>query len=508
MACVDPVSLLRRHFGYSGFRPGQLELVEAVLSGRDALGVLPTGGGKSVCYQVPALALRGLCVVLTPLVSLMEDQVRRAGQAGLRAAHLSAGQPSELRRAMLDRARSGALDLLFLAPERLEVHGFLDALVPAGVRLLAVDEAHCISEWGDDFRPSYRNIGRIRERIGAPVLALTATATPSVREDIARSLGLRDPVRVVRSFDRPNLRWGVYPGGSLADRAREAYRLIRYVRGPVIVYAGTRRAVDRVRDVLAGLGATTEAYHAGLEAAERTRIQQAFMEGRFRVVVATNAFGMGIDKSDIRLVIHAQLPSTLESYYQEAGRAGRDGEPSWCVAFRRRADEALGRGFIDRTHPPPAALADTHRRLLRMADPAQVVEASADELARRLGRRMTRQEALSQVGALERAGAVRLLDGSLEIDPDGTGSTRAGSQSLRMGIRRRAELTQARRLRAAARSKLRAVARYAIDRGCRRRALLAYFGEEAPPRCGACDRCAGALTPDRLVSIRNPWNDI
>lgn len=482
-------------------------MVEAVLSGRDALGVLPTGGGKSVCYQVPALALQGLCVVLTPLVSLMEDQVRRARRAGLRAGYLSAGQPPELRRAVLERARGGALELLFLAPERLEVRGFLEALVPAGVSLLAVDEAHCISEWGNDFRPSYRKIGRIRDRIRAPLLALTATATPFVREDIARSLGLRDPLRIVRSFDRPNLRWGVYPGGSLGDRARQAYELLRGVRGPAIVYAGTRRAVDRVRDELAGLGATTEAYHAGLDAAERTRIQKAFMEDRFRVVVATNAFGMGIDKSDIRLVIHVQLPSTLESYYQEAGRAGRDGAPSWCVAFRARTDEALGRGFIERTHPSPRALADLHRRLLGTADRTGVVEMTPNELARLLGRGLTGSEALSRVGALERAGAVRLLEGSLEIDPDGTGSTRAGSQSLRIGVRRHAELTQARRLRTAARSKLRAVARYATGRGCRRRALLAYFGEGAPPRCGGCDRCAEALTPDLLVSIKDPWND-
>jgi len=433
--------------------------------------------------------------------------VRRACQVGLRAAYLSAGQAPELRRATMGRACAGALELLFLAPERLEVRGFLEALLPAGVRLLAVDEAHCISEWGNDFRPSYRKIGHIRDRIGAPVLALTATATPTVREDIAQSLGLRDPVKVVRSFDRPNLRWGVYPGGSFGQRAREAYRLLRCVRGPAIVYAGTRRAVDRVRDELAGLGVTTEAYHAGLNAAERTRIQEAFMEDRFRVVVATNAFGMGIDKPDIRLVIHAQLPSTLESYYQEAGRAGRDGEASWCVAFRGRGDEALGRGFIERTHPSPAVLGDTHGRLLRMVDGGGVVKATPDGLATRLGRGLTGPDVLARLGALERAGAVRLLEGSLDIDPNGTGSTHAGSQSLRIGVRRRAELTQARRLRVAARSKLGAVTRYATGRGCRRRALLAYFGEGAPPRCGGCDRCAGALTPDLLVSIKDPWND-
>jgi len=507
MTSADPVVLLRRHFGYPGFRPGQQELVEAVLSGRDALGVLPTGGGKSVCYQIPALALGGLCVVITPLVSLMEDQVRRAAAGGLSAAYLSAGQRPEHRRAVLERARSGGLQVLFLAPERLEVPGFLEALAPAGVRLLAVDEAHCISEWGHDFRPAYRRIGRIRDRIRAPMLALTATATPHVREDILRSLDLRHPLKIVRSFDRPNLRWGVFSGGSLGHRVREAYRLLGRARGPAVVYAGTRGSVDGVRDALAGLGVATEAYHAGLDARERTRIQGDFMEGRFRVVVATNAFGMGIDKADIRLVVHVQLPSTLESYYQEAGRAGRDGAASWCVAFHARADEALGRGFVERAHPPLRVLGDTRRRLVGMADQGGVIEAAVGQIAQALGRGVTGAEALSRLGALARIGAVRLLQGSLNAEDDGTGSADAGSQWLRIGVRRHAELSPAGRLRAAAMSKLRAVARYATGRGCRRRSLLAYFGEVAPSRCGGCDRCTGASTPDLLVSIEHPWND-
>jgi len=230
---ADPRDVLRRHFGYSGFRPGQEPLVRAVLSGRDALGILPTGGGKSICYQVPALAMEGLCVVLTPLVSLMEDQVRRAGEVGLRASFLSAGQSARERRATMQQGRAGGLDVLFVAPERLGTPGFMDALREVGVGLLAVDEAHCISEWGHDFRPAYREIGRVRGAVGAPVLALTATATPRVRLDVEESLALRDPLRVVRSFDRPNLAWAVRRGGDLRSRCIAIHRLLPVLFRPL-----------------------------------------------------------------------------------------------------------------------------------------------------------------------------------------------------------------------------------------------------------------------------------
>lgn len=478
----DPRALLARHFGFPGFRPGQEDLVRAVLAGRDALGVLPTGGGKSVCYQVPALALDGLTLVITPLVSLMEDQVRRAGSAGLRAAHLSAGQTAGERRSIVEGARSGGLDLLFVAPERLGLRGFVESLGPARVRLLAVDEAHCISEWGHDFRPHYREIGSVRSHLGAPVLALTATATPQVRDDVAESLRLRDPLVVVRSFDRPNLSWAVVRGGTWASRAVAVGRLLRRIRGPAIVYAPTRRAVDDVRDALAALGVTTEAYHAGLAAGERTRVQQAFMEGSCRVVVATNAFGMGIDKADVRLVAHIQLPGTLEAYYQEAGRAGRDGEASWCVAFHGPGDGALARSFVDASHPPTRLLRRLHRALQALAGPDGEVRAEPEALAARLVGLVTPESLPPALAALERAVGVRVLD----PDPGG-----AEGGILRVGVRERVRLGPNLRLRRGALAKLRWIRRYARSRSCRRRVILAYFGEEAPRRCGACDRCRG-----------------
>jgi ATP-dependent DNA helicase RecQ len=480
----DPIEILRRSLGYAAFRPGQEELVRAVLHGRDALGILPTGGGKSVCYQVPALALGGLTLVVTPLVSLMEDQVGRARAAGLRAARVSADQPHASRAETLSRAATGCLDILFVAPERLGLPSFLNALAGSDVRLLAVDEAHCISQWGHDFRPAYRKIGRLRTAFSCPVLALTATATPEVRDDIVRTLGLLRPVRIVRSFDRPNLSWAVSRAGGHVDRIRRLYGLLKTVPGTAIVYAPTRRAVESIRDVLAGFGVRAEAYHAGLDGPERTRVQEAFMAGACRLVVATNAFGMGIDKPDVRLVAHLQLPGTLEAYYQEAGRAGRDGNPARCVAFWSRGDPRLARGFVDRAHPPAIQLRRLHRELSRRADTVGVATVGLEALAPVLGRWSAPEDVLHALAALERTGTVRMLDplpaGDAEVE---------GARPIRVGVRSLADLTVAASLRASALAKLAAVRRFARSRGCRRRALLAYFGEDAPARCGACDRC-------------------
>jgi ATP-dependent DNA helicase RecQ len=492
----DPVALLRRHLGYPAFRPGQEELVRAVISGRDALGVLPTGGGKSVCYQVPALALGGLTLVITPLVSLMEDQVGRAQAAGLRAAHLSASQPAEARRVTLARAREGGLDILFVAPERLELEAFRSALAGVDVRLLAVDEAHCISEWGHDFRPAYRRIGGLRPLLGCPTLALTATATPAVRDDIMASLALEGPLTVVRSFDRPNLSWSVLPGGSLRERASATYRLLRRTPGCAVVYAPTRRTVERVRDALASRGLMAEAYHAGFPGPERTRVQSAFMEGRCRVVVATNAFGMGIDKPDVRTVVHVYLPGTLESYYQEAGRAGRDGDAARCLAFHARSDRRLSVSFVDRTHPPRRHLARVHCRLLRAADASGTIclEEPLDPRLRTLVAEWLGGTGAGPIAALERVGAVRPVQ--VRSAGEGTGGATGGSHGLKLGVRRRLDPAVAGLLRGRALEKVESVQRYARGRGCRRKALLGYFGEDAPERCGSCDRCEASPSED------------
>lgn len=495
----DPRTVLRRAFGYEGFRPGQEELVRAVLGGRDALGVLPTGGGKSVCYQVPAFLVDDLTLVVTPLVSLMEDQVQRAREIGLRADCLTGTQSTATKREVVARVRAGTTRLLLVSPERLELEPFRGLLCDVRVGLVAVDEAHCISEWGHDFRPSYRRIAAVSRRLGCPTLALTASATPEVRADILDNLRLRDPLVVVRSFDRPNLRWAVVRSGGRRARKRAIYQTLRRLRGVAIVYAPTRRSVELVRDHLAGCGLPVDGYHAGLPGEERSRVQERFMSGDCRVVVATNAFGMGIDKADVRSVLHVQLPTTLEAYYQEAGRAGRDGEPSVCLAFHARGDGALGTRFLDSTHPPLRRLRRIHRVLRRTAEGGGTVSPEDPALVRLLGappREWMDGDPVGPLGALERYGAIRRVGGmgggssaSDRASDSYDGAAPLVGPGVRILVHRSPDLDAARALRRRARDKLRAVRRYARTSRCRRNEILRYFGERRGDRCGQCDRC-------------------
>jgi ATP-dependent DNA helicase RecQ len=501
---MDPRPALARHFGYADFRPGQEPLVRAALEGRDALGILPTGGGKSVCYMLPAALLPGLTIVVSPLISLMDDQVVRANRAGIPAALVNSTQSTAERDAVLARARSGALRLLLVAPERFQVPAFQRAIEGVDLSLLAVDESHCIAQWGHDFRPAYRTLGDVRDRVGAPVMALTATATPRVREEIRRSLRLRSPEVVVGSFDRPNLSWHVHRVRTAREReaglVSEIRRALAAGEGAAVAYAGTRRTVERIRNRIAGLGLPAEAYHGGLDGDERSRVQEAFMDGRARVVVATNAFGMGVDKPDVRLVVHWQLPGTLEAYYQEAGRAGRDGAPARCVAFHGQGDDGLHRSFIDRARPPARSLRRTYVVLRRLQRDARV-----RETVRHLAgctRGVTGSAAcVGALGALEGAGAVRLLSPLPEEGSAAAGAPGAGDPGLSVGsqyvhlelLPGPLDLSRPRTLRRSALDQLRAVTRYATARKCRRRVLLGYFGEDAGGRrCDRCDRCGAA----------------
>jgi ATP-dependent DNA helicase RecQ len=338
---------LRARFGFPDFRPGQRRAVRAALAGRSALVVLPTGGGKSVCYQIPALVLDGLTVVVSPLISLMQDQVAAARGRDIAAASLTGAQSAAERSRVLDDAVAGRLRLLYVAPERLASGTMIGALRRAGVALLAVDEAHCVSEWGHDFRPAYREIGLVRRALGLPpTLALTATATRAVRDDVADCLRLGAVERIIGSFDRPNLRLAATRVPDDETRRRRLLALLRPALGPALVYVPTRSSAERWTRSLWNAGIQAVPYHAGLEHTVRRRIQEDFLADRVECVVATCAFGMGIDKPDVRTVAHLGLSTSLEAYYQEAGRAGRDGRPSRCEVFWTLGDLQLQRRIV------------------------------------------------------------------------------------------------------------------------------------------------------------------
>ncbi|UCD25228.1 MAG: ATP-dependent DNA helicase RecQ, partial [Gemmatimonadota bacterium] len=322
-------SVLKSVWGYSDLRYHQRKAVLACLRGRDCLAVLPTGGGKSICFQLPALLLPGLTLVVSPLISLMQDQVAALSHRGVAAAYLSSTQKPHLQRSVKDAIAHNRLKLLYVAPERLKRLG--ECLEHVEVSLLAVDEAHCISEWGHDFRPHFRSIGRYRRRLGSPpTIAVTATATPETQNDIVRVLGLSQPVRVAQSFDRPNLYFAARRFDGERGRVQETARLLRTNPGTAIAYVQTRNRADGIASILRRWSFHAAPYHARLPANARRTLLRRFIQGDIRVMVATNAFGMGIDKSDVRLVVHLGIPARPESYYQEAGRAGRDGHPSRC----------------------------------------------------------------------------------------------------------------------------------------------------------------------------------
>ncbi|WP_303327896.1 DNA helicase RecQ [Bilophila wadsworthia] len=330
---------LARVFGYTAFRPHQIEIVKGILGGHDSLSIMPTGGGKSLCFQLPSHLMDGVCVVISPLISLMKDQVDAACANGLRAAALNSSLSPGEHRAVREALASGELDLLYISPERLSAPGFWDALASWPVSFFAVDEAHCISQWGHDFRPDYLALSGLVERFPqCPVAAFTATATPEVEQDILSRLGLREPRLIRASFDRPNLFYHVLP------KEEPHAQLLSFLGGHEgesgIVYRSTRRKVEETAAFLQKKGVKAEAYHAGLPDAERMRVQEAFRRDECPVVVATVAFGMGIDKPDVHFVAHLDLPKNVEGYYQETGRAGRDGDPAHCLLLYSAADMA------------------------------------------------------------------------------------------------------------------------------------------------------------------------
>lgn len=397
----DARTVLRERFGYPDFRPPQVRAITAAVSGRDALVVLPTGGGKSLCYQVPALVRGGLTVVISPLISLMKDQVEALERRGIAATYLNSTLGAAAASERMARVRDRSVHLLYLSPERLEAGRTLDQLAAVGVHLLAVDEAHCISEWGHDFRPSYRRIGTMRNRLGGlQTIALTATATPQVRRDIVQQLALREPEIAVAGFDRTNLAYHVRSVRSEYDKDTQTIALLRDSAAPAIVYTPTRRAVERITSMLMRARLQATAYHAGLSHGMRQRAQDAFMEERTRVIVATSAFGMGIDKPDVRLVVHHAMPGSLEAYYQEAGRAGRDGMDSTCILLHTASDRTTHEFFLRGTHPERAVVERVWQSLCSIANTDGLVPLSPDQFA---------TQSLAGIPSRQAAAAIRVL---------------------------------------------------------------------------------------------------
>jgi ATP-dependent DNA helicase RecQ len=476
-ATPTPEQLLER-FGLDEFRPGQREAVQAALDGRDSLVVMPTGGGKSLCYQLPALADVGLVVVVSPLIALMADQWRRLREAGVSATMLASGMEEGHNARALRDIRAGETQLVLAAPERFASGAFRDALAQRRVALFVVDEAHCVAEWGHDFRPDYLRLHDAIAGLGRPpVMAATATATPRVAEEIAARLGLREWVSIRSGFDRPNLTFDVVSLEGKGAVARKRAALLHVLGDPAarpgIVYCGTRKDTDEVRELIAGGGIETVAYHAGMAPEARRASQAAFMEGRAEVVVATNAFGMGVDKADVRTVAHWALPTSLEAYYQEAGRGGRDGAPARALLLASRMD--LGRliRFIterDTSVEDVKRYVGALRRETRDGEGATIGHGELGERERVL------------LSIAERAGAVELEPGGrdgLLVTLTGRGSPRKAWAAIKAAKDRGWE-------------SYRSIERYmAGGQTCRRRQILDHFGdaELGRPSGRCCDVC-------------------
>jgi ATP-dependent DNA helicase RecQ len=462
-------------FDWRALRPGQSEAMEHLLRGRDVLLVMPTGSGKSAAYQVPAQLLDGPTIVISPLIALQRDQMlaladRDAGGAVM----VNSAQPTGSSEASLEQIRAGRAEYVFLSPEQLAKPDVVDRLAAARPSLIAVDEAHCVSAWGHDFRPDYLQLGRVIERLGHPaVIALTATAAPPVREDIVEALGLRDVRQVIRGFDRPNIALEVR---RFADERAKRSALVKEAadRGGLgLVYVATRRDAEMYAEELAAAGLHAHAYHAGLKASRRERVHALFSGDGLDVVVATSAFGMGIDKPNVRYVLHSAPPESPDSYYQEIGRAGRDGAPAAAVLFYRSEDLGLRRFFVGGA--PDEAM------LLRVAT---LVHEHGGTVPARLLREtlgIGASKLTGLVNLLEYVGAIALNDqGDLRYVKRGPSPERAVAEAMELAeSRRRIDDSRIDMMRG-----------YAETTGCRRRYLLEYFGEPYPKACGACDTCA------------------
>jgi len=468
----------REAFGFDALRAGQREAIEAVLEGRDTLVVMSTGSGKSAIYQVAALLVPGATVVVSPLIALQRDQVQAlAERAAGGAAELNSRLPASERERALAELAEDALEFLFLAPEQLANPDVLDELAVAKPSLLVVDEAHCISEWGHDFRPEYLRLGAAAQALGRPpIVALTATAAPPVRDEIVERLALRDPVVVIRGFDRPNIRLAgeAFRGDFAEERKRRALlHRVAAAPPPGIVYVATRRETETLAEELRERGVRAAAYHAGLKTGEREEVQTAFMQDGLDAVVATTAFGMGIDKPDVRWVFHGEVSESVDSYYQEIGRSGRDGEPAEAVLFYRPEDLGLRRFFSGTGQVDVGEIAQVLEAVRAHDEPVEPAELQAET-------ELSQTKLSTAVSRLEEAGAVEVLPSGEVATPDGAPAPKEAVEAAAAAEENRRDFD---------RSRVEMMRAYAEAEGCRRAFVLSYFGEPFEPPCGHCDNC-------------------
>ena len=480
----SPMEALKKYFGFSCLREGQDQVVASIMEGRNVLVVMPTGGGKSLCYQLPSLCRAGVCLVVSPLIALMKDQVDALVARGIPATMINSSLSFPEQKERLEGMKRGAFKLVYVAPERFGHEGFMHALAEVDVNMVAVDEAHCLSQWGHDFRPDYLKLGKAVEMMGRPqVAALTATATPRVREDILKHLGLDDPVTIVRGFARENLHFRITACDTHKDKYKRLYELVkRYKTG--IIYCSTRKKVEQVYEALSDFGLSVTAYHAGMTDEQREEAQNAFMNRHADIVIATNAFGMGIDRADVRFVAHFEIPGSVEAYYQEAGRAGRDGEEAYCELLFNHADLRTQEFFIEGVNPGIPLIVELYE-LLRKHCSAETHDVmwSLEEMAERLKCRNAMQVGAA-LSVLIRNGAISRHD----VPGQRVKLTRVTDPSV-SGLKIPLDEDALREKEVRDREKLKAMTEFAYSSGCRQQWILNYFGEEDGVPCGRCDQC-------------------